>query len=317
REESLMLTRRSAIAGLLGTAAIRPSRAFAQGGAAPIKIRVASVISSAWLPLWVAKDKGLFLEKGLDVEIMTVQNLSTTIGALGRQLDISGATAIDIVKAAAGGLDVVGVCGNTLETAANRQMRLIAGNQPGVTSIVQLTGKTIGTPSINGVVHIATLLALKRSGVDPKGVRFVEMMFTNMADQLKAQRVDAVEEVEPFVSALKKAGHVDLGDSMLQVGDPVVLTCWMANGAWAHSNPDAIARWTAALDEARAFIAAHAAEAREILAKWTRLPGEVIESIVLPTYSTSLTATDVSAWIEATREAGQLTASLDASKLVL
>jgi ABC-type nitrate/sulfonate/bicarbonate transport system substrate-binding protein len=313
-----MLTRRSTMLGLLGAAAARSaSPVFAQSGVAPIKIRVSSVISSAWLPLWVAKDKGIFLANGLDVEIMNVQNLSTTIGALGRQLEISGATAIDIVKAAAGGLDVVGVCGNTIETAANQQMRLMAGSGSGITSIGQLQGKTIGTPSINGVVHIATLLALKRGGVDPKGVRFVEMMFTNMADQLKAQRVDAVEEVEPFVSALKKAGHIDLGDSMLQVGDPVTLTCWMANGAWARANPDAISRWVAALDEARAFIAAHAGEAREILAKWTRLPGEVIESIVLPTYSTSLTATDVSAWIEATREAGQLTASLDASKLVL
>ncbi|RZN09527.1 hypothetical protein CWO91_17470 [Bradyrhizobium genosp. SA-3] len=313
-----MPTRRFTILGLLGLAAAHPaSRAFAQGGAAPIKIRVASVISSAWLPLWVAKDKGLFLEKGLDVEIMTVQNLSTTIGALGRQLDISGATAIDIVKAAAGGLDVVGVCGNTIETAANRQMRLMAGNQSGITSIGQLNGKTIGTPSINGVVHIATLLALKRGGVDPKGVRFIEMMFPNMADQLKAQRVDAVETVEPFVIALKKSGHIDLGDPMLQVGDPITLTCWMANGTWARTNPDAIVRWVAALEEARAYIAGYEVEARAILAKWTRLPNDVIESIVLPTYSTSLTARHISAWIEATRGTGQLTAQLSASDLVL
>lgn len=313
----MMPTRRSMIFGLLGTAAVQPSRVFAQGGAAPIKIRVASVISSAWLPLWVAKDKGIFLEKGLDVEIMSVQNLSTTIGALGRQLDISGATAIDIVKAAASGLDVVGVCGNTLETAANRQMRLIAGKQSGVTSIGQLIGKTIGTPSINGVVHIATLLALKRGGVDAKGVRFIEMMFPNMVDQLKAQRIDAVEEVEPFVSALNKAGHVDLGDPMLQVGDPVTLTSWMANGTWARANPEAIARYVAALEEARAYIAAHEVEAREVLAKWTRLPKDVIESIVLPTYSTALTATHISAWIGAMRETGQLSAELNPSSLVL
>ncbi|MBH5385027.1 ABC transporter substrate-binding protein [Bradyrhizobium diversitatis] len=313
-----MPTRRSTILGLLGMAAAHPvSRAFAQSGAAPIKIRVASVISSAWLPLWVAKDKGIFLEKGLDVDIMTVQNLSTTIGALGRQLDISGATAIDIVKAAAGGLDVVGVCGNTIETAANRQMRLIAGNQSGISSIGQLNGKTIGTPSINGVIHIATLLALKRGGVDPKSVRFIEMMFPNMADQLQAQRVDAVEAVEPFVAALNKSGHVDLGDPMLQVGDPITLTCWMANGTWARANADAIARWVAALEEARAYIAGYEVEAREILAKWTRLPNDVIESIVLPTYSTSLTAKHISAWIEATRETGQLTAQLNASNLVL
>jgi NitT/TauT family transport system substrate-binding protein len=313
-----MLTRRDTLFRLLGAAAAQPtSRVLAQTGTAPIKLRVSSVISSAWLPFWVAKDKGIFLDKGLDVEIMTVQNLSTTIGALGRQLEISGATAVDIVKAAAGGLDVVGVCGNTIETAVNQQMRLMAGGQSAITSIGQLGGKTIGTPSINGVVHIATLLALKRGGVDPKAVRFVEMMFPHMADQLKAQRVDAVEAVEPFASALKKAGHFDLGDSMLQVGDPVTLTCWMANGAWARTNPAAITRFVAALDEARGFVASHTEDSRAILSKWTRLPDDIIESIVLPTYSTSLTAKDVSAWIEASREAGQLTASLDASKLVL
>ena len=313
-----MLTRRSATLGLLCTAAANSvPPVFAQSGAAPIKIRVASVISSAWLPLWVAKEKGIFLDHGLDVEIVTVQNLSTTIGALGRQLEISGATTIDIVKAAAGGLDVVGVCGNTIETAANQQMRLVAGKETGITSIGQLSGKTIGTPSINGAIHVATLVALKRGNVDPKEVRFIEMMFPNMSDQLKARRVDVVEAVEPFASALKNAGHIDLGDSMLLVGDPVTLTCWMANGAWARANPDAITRWIAALDGARTFITANAGAAREILAKWTRLPSGVIESIVLPTYGTSLTAQDVTAWIEATREAGQLNASLDARNLVL
>jgi ABC-type nitrate/sulfonate/bicarbonate transport system substrate-binding protein len=288
-----------------------------QDANAPTKVRVATVISSAWLPLWVAKDKGIFLEKGLDVDIMTVQNNSTTIGALGRQLDISAATTIDIVKAAAGGLDVVGVSGNTIETTANQQMRFIAGKDSGITSIDQLRGKTVGTPTINGVVHIATMLAIKRAGVDPKEVRFLEMTFPNMADQLRAKRVDAVEAVEPFVSALRQAGHIELGDPMLKVADPVTLTCWMANGEWARANRDAIKRWTEALDEARSFIAANDGEARQILAKWTKLPDKVIESILLPTYSTTLTAQDVSVWIDATREAGQLTRSLNASDLVL
>lgn len=81
----------------------------------PTKLRVASVISAAWLPLWVAKDEGIFARNNLDVEIVTIQNLSTTIGALGRQFDISGATPIDMIKAGSSGLDVVGISGNTIE----------------------------------------------------------------------------------------------------------------------------------------------------------------------------------------------------------
>lgn len=313
-----MLTRRSALACLLCAAtALGSYPAVAQDARTPIKVRVATVISSAWLPLWVAKDKGIFLENGLDVDIMTVQNNSTTIGALGRQIDISAATTIDIVKAAAGGLDVVGVSGNTIETSANQQMRLIAGKDSGITTVEQLRGKTLGTPTINGAVHVAAMLAIKGAGVEPKDVRFLEMTFPNMADQLRAKRVDAVEAVEPFASALKQAGHVDLGDPMLKVADPVTLTCWMANGEWARAHPDVVKSWRSALDAAKAFIAANDGEARQILAKWTNLPDNVIKNIVLPTYSTSLTTQDVSVWIDATRDAGQLTRDLKASGLVL
>ncbi|NGO53458.1 ABC transporter substrate-binding protein [Mesorhizobium camelthorni] len=264
------------------------------------------MISAAWLPLWVAQDEDIFDNAGLEVEIQTVQNLSTTIGALGRQLEISGATTIDIVKAAAGGLDVVGISGNTIETSANRQMRLVGRKGAGIQGIADLRGRTIGTPSINGAIHVATLLALKESGIDPKGIRFVEMMFPNMADQLTAEQVDAVETVEPFVSMLLAAGHQDLGDPMLNVGDPVTLTCWMAGGEWARNNEAAIASWRASLDEARAYIEANDGPARSILEKWTKLPSSIVDQIRLPSYSTALNAADVAAWIKATRDAGQI-----------
>jgi ABC-type nitrate/sulfonate/bicarbonate transport system substrate-binding protein len=104
---------------------------------------------------------------------------------------------------------------------------------------------------------------------------------------------------------------------MLKVADPVTLTCWIANGEWARANRDAVQRWVSSLEDAKSFINDHDEEAREILAKWTRLPDDVIKNIVLPTYNTSLAAGDVSVWIEATREAGQLTRSLNASDLVL
>lgn len=196
-------------------------------------------------------------------------------------------------------------------------MRVIARSDSGIKELKQLRDRPVGTPSINGVIHIATLYGLKQDGVDPKSVRFIEMTFPNMPDQLKAGRVDAVEVVEPFVTALLKAGHVDIGAPMLKVNDPAVLTCWMASGSWARANRDIVARWVKSLTEARTFIKDNNAQARAVLKKWTKLPDAVVENIVLPTYDTALTARDVAVWIDATVAVGEMSESLDAKKLVL
>jgi ABC-type nitrate/sulfonate/bicarbonate transport system substrate-binding protein len=186
---------------LIGTSIAVPIGASAQPPAVT-KVRVASVVSAAWLPLWIAKDKGMFHSRGLDVDITTVQNVSTVVGALGRQFEVSGCTPIDIVKARAKKLDVVGISGNTEETSANQQMRLLAPAHGGIKSLADLKGQVVATPSLNGVIHIATLNALRLKGVDPKEVRFQEMSFANMGDQLTAGRVAAAEIVEPFASAV-------------------------------------------------------------------------------------------------------------------
>jgi ABC-type nitrate/sulfonate/bicarbonate transport system substrate-binding protein len=79
------------IAALAALVLVLPAAATAQT-TPKAKVRVASVVSAAWLPLWVAKDKGLFDAHGLDVEITTVQNVSTVVGALEQPFDAVGST---------------------------------------------------------------------------------------------------------------------------------------------------------------------------------------------------------------------------------
>jgi ABC-type nitrate/sulfonate/bicarbonate transport system substrate-binding protein len=282
-----------------------PSQAVAQASATT-RIRVASVVSSAWLPLWVAKDKGIFSSHGLDVEITTVQNVSTVVGALGRQFEVSGCTPIDIIKARLRKLDIVGIAGNTQETVANQQMRLVTRADWPIRRLADLKGQVVATPSLNGVIHIATLHALRQQGVDPKDVRFQEMAFANMADQLAVGRVAAAEMVEPFASAPMKFEVTSLGNPMLSVADPVILTCWMANGAWARDNRKAVLAWRAALEEAAQFIRSNDTQARAVLTKWTRLPDSVAASVRLPDYTMRLDDAEIATWIAASFSAGAI-----------
>lgn len=294
----------AALASPSGAMADTPSRTH---------VRVASVVSAAWLPLWIAKDKGMFDAHGLDVEITTVQNVSTVVGALGRQFEVSGCTPIDIIKARLRKLDVVGIAGNTQEMSSNQQMRLVTNADGPVRDIAGLKGQIVATPSLNGVIHIATLNALRQRGVDARDIRFQEMAFANMGDQMAARRVAAAEIVEPYASMPAKVGVRSLGNPMLSVGDPVMLTCWMANGQWAGSHHQAVTAWRAALGDAIQYIRKNDKASREVLAKWTRLPEAVANTVRLPSYTTRIDDADIETWIRTSAAVGAIAGTVNAA----
>ena len=250
---------------------------------APLALRVAYVPVVTWLPAWVAKEKGFFAAHGLNVSLTAAQNLSILPGTLGRQFDIAPSTATDLMKSVASGLDVVAISAEVFETAENTTTYVMVRKDSGIKSAKDLAGKVIATPTIGGVIHVATLYWLKKNGVDPTSVRAVEVPFPNMPDLLKAKRVDAVESLEPFAGALRSAGNIAITAPLLSAGPDVLFTFWISQGAWARAHLPAIKAWIASLEDARKFIADNPAEARKILAQYTKLPEAVVQKTPFPT----------------------------------
>jgi len=280
-------------------------------------VRAAYIPVINWLPAWIAKDKGIFERNGLAVSLTVTQNLSILPGTLGRQFDIVPSTPPDLIKAAIGGLDVVAVAGQTVETRDNQSTQLIVRQGSPIKRMQDLKGKVIAAPTLGAIIHVSVLQSLRKNGVDPLSIRAIEVPFPNMADQLKAGNVDAVESLEPFAGQLLAAGNVSLGDPLLSVGDEVLYTFWISQGKWATGNRETIRAWIDSLDQAKAFIDGNPREAREILAKYTRLPEAVVEKIPFPAYRFSLNPQDFGVWVKVLEELGQLAQSVDENRLVL
>src|SRR5262249_41794497 len=118
----------------------------------------------------------------------------------------SASTPTDLLKAVAGGLDVVASAGEAIEGKSNPTTQVIVRKDSPIKSPADLKGKAIAAPTVGAVIHVATLYWLKKNGVDPSSIRAVEVPFPNIGDQLKAGNVDAVEALEPFTGALLAAG---------------------------------------------------------------------------------------------------------------
>jgi NitT/TauT family transport system substrate-binding protein len=283
----------------------------------PTPVRAAYVPVATWLPAWVAKDAGIFAKHGLDVTLTPVQNLSLLPGTVGRQFEFAASTAPDLLKAVAGGLDVVATAGEAIETRSNPTMQLMVRKDSGIKGPADLKGKVIAAPTLGAVMHSATLYWLKKNGVDPSSIRGVEVPFPNMGDQLKAGSIDAAEALVPFTAVMLAAGHVSLGDPMLAVGDEVLFPFWISSGAWARANGPTIKAWIDALTEAKQYMDAHPDETRTILGKYSNLPPAVVKTVPLPTYRFTIKPQELAVWTDVLTELGQLSGPVDKAKLVV
>jgi NitT/TauT family transport system substrate-binding protein len=280
-------------------------------------VRAAYIPVVSWLPAWVAKDKGLFENNGLDVTLTATQNLSVLPGTLGRQFDFAPSTPPDLIKAVVAGIDVVAVAGQGIETKDNPSTHLIVRKDSAITRMQDLKGKVIATPTLGAIIHVSLLHSLQSSGIDPDSIRAVEVPFPNMADQLKAGKVDAVEALEPFAGQLLAAGNRSLGDPLLSVGDEVLYTFWISQRQWAADHAAVIEAWVASLDQAKQFIDANPAEARAILAKYTRLPEAVVEKLPFVTYRFRLEPQDFRVWVKVLKDLGQIAQPVDENRLAI
>jgi len=280
-------------------------------------VRAAYVPVATWLPAWVALDKGIFAKHGLAVTLSPIQNLSLLPGTVGRQFEFAASTPTDLIKAVAGGLDVVATAGEAIEVKSNPTTQVIVRKESGIKSAADLKGKAIAAPTLGAVIHVATLYWLKKNGVDPASIRGVEVPFPNMGDQLKAGNVDAVEALEPFAGALLAAGNVSLGDPLLAAGDEVLFPFWISDGTWARANGPVIKAWIDALTEAQSYMNANPADTRAILAKYSRLPPEVVAKVPLPTYRFTIKPDELGVWIDVLKDLGQLSVPVDKAKIVV
>lgn len=300
--------------GSQGAPAPAPAPTEASG---PTALRIAFVPATTALPLHVAKEQGFFEANDLDVTLTKAANISDLPSTLGRQFDLAIGTATDLIRAGSAGLDIVQVAGNTVSSKENPFVRVVAPADKGIKDFGDLSGKTVGSPTLSGVIHVGTLYTAKQQGADPSTIRGVEAPSPNLPDQLKAGRIDAVEALEPFASRLTKAGGVSIGDPFSAIADPLATNFYVAQGSWAQDNREAVERFVAAMEQAAEFIEQSPKEARAILQGYTELPPPVAASVPLPTFDFDIRTEDLDKWAAVLQDLGQLDSDVDTSKLVL
>jgi NitT/TauT family transport system substrate-binding protein len=141
-----------------------------------LNVSYASVTGSR-IPLWIAKDTGLFEKYGLHVNLVVIAAGNAAIGALmGGDVEILGAPGSTSMLSAARGLPVA-----IIGTFGPGSWMLAA--HPSITSVQELRGKTIGISRPATTIDFAARRALTKLGLNP--ARDVNILATGLAESNK------------------------------------------------------------------------------------------------------------------------------------
>jgi NitT/TauT family transport system substrate-binding protein len=142
----------------------------------PLNVSYASVTGSR-IPLWIAKDAGLFEKYGLHVNLIVIAAGNAAIGALANgDVEILGAPGTTTVVSAAKGLPfaIIGTFGpGAWKLAAH----------PSIRSVQELRGKTVGISRPGTTIEFATKRALVKLGFTPG--KDINILATGLAESNK------------------------------------------------------------------------------------------------------------------------------------
>ena len=283
---------------------------------AQTKLIVGYTPANAFMPAFVAKDKGFFAKRGLDVTLQTVPQGSTIAGAMaGGTMQVGTLTAPVYLLSVEGGIDTQIVAASTYQAKANPTIALMAREGSNIKSAADMKGKRMGVPGLNGVNHVVAMKWLENNGVPRNQVTYVETGFAQMGDLLKGSQVDLVVPVEPFITRLEQT-KVGYQVTVPTITDSYLESFYIMMRDFVQKNPKAARDFREALREAVAYIKSNEADARKTQVTYLKLPEAAAASIKLPTFAVDVKSEDVDFWVKLLKDFGVTKGTATAQQVV-
>jgi NitT/TauT family transport system substrate-binding protein len=293
-------------------------------GPSVTRVRVAMFPAGNTLPVHAAITNRIFERNGLRIELTEGQDLPVFMAALSKgQYDIVMSVPTLVLIGAEKGLDLQ-IISSLQRSSRERPNAVWITKDQSIDSVAQLKGKTVGVPSLTGVIIDALVYLLQRSGVDRGEVKFVQTPFPTMGDQLAAGRVDAVVANIPFSAAIAARGfriHDDVvveavRDASGGTIENAITSVWLAQHTFARDNPETIVAWRKSLTESNAFLNGNTSEARAMMQQWLKIPAPVVERAELPDWAVEITPEEMTPYVAISKAVGSIKTDPNVNSLV-
>jgi NitT/TauT family transport system substrate-binding protein len=283
----LMIDRRRVILAAAGAAALvsGSGQAFAQQGR---KLRIGSLKISALTNVDVAEKTGIFKNNGLDVEVTQFRSGNEAIAAQrGGHVDIVLSIPGTAMNANERGFDLVLVAQNeTAQAQGPDSGGLLVLNDSGLNDVSQLAGKKIATSNLHSQYHVAIATVLKKHGVDPSKVTFLELPFGSHPDALKSKQIDVSACLDPWTTQMRTGGYAKvLAWNYVESIPEQPIGSWFGRADFVKNNTDTVARFAKSIRDSIEYMNADVERGKKAVADYTGLNVALLKDMPLNKFS--------------------------------
>ena len=223
---------------------------------------------AVYLPLWAAKETGIFKRRNIPTEIVSI-----------------GSSPIALSSLLAGEIDFLvggGLTGISAYLQGYRDLKLFASinnrfvfavyAHASIANVSALRGKRFGVTRFGGQLDFATRYFLKRSGLDPvKDVSLIQInRVPDILAALTAGSIDAGTLAIPYNFQAKKLGFRELAD-LTQIQARYAGAAFISKKQFLLEHRTRIQAFIKGLMEGIHFVKSHRQESLRILSLYTRV----------------------------------------------
>jgi len=227
-----------------------------------------ATLTAAYMDHIVAMEKGYALEEGLNVKVMRAGGGTATQTLLSGQLHFSSSAGTALSAALRGGLVKI------VYTNMSRPTYRLVSNKPEIKTLQDLVGKKIAINSFGDTGHLATLLLLKKYGLDPKSFLFIAVRNEARFPAFVSGSVDAAPLTPRDIAQMSPLkGHI-LADTTKEV--QLVWNGVAVSSKLLAENPRLVERFLRAVAKGREFARRYKEPTIAMIAKHNPSPLDIL-----------------------------------------
>ena len=254
------------------------------------KINVGIIPTVDVAPLYLAQEKGIFAEHGLEVELKEVQTgAASTAAVMSGEYQFGFAAPVPEIQAQDKGLPLVVVAGAIAQGEPLSQAILVKKDS-GIKDVSDLAGKSVAVNALQAVNDLVMRAYVQKEGGNPDDIKFIALPYPDMQAALDSGRIDAAFLIEPFLSNAVAAGNsvvVENPQGAL-VGDGTTFSTYFATKQYVSEDAATVKKFVDAVTEANEYAQENPDEVRKIIPTFTAISPEVAEKMALADYETAI-----------------------------
>jgi NitT/TauT family transport system substrate-binding protein len=236
------------------------------------QIKIAVSVWLGYAPLYLAKEKGFYQKRGLDVDVVVINSPVDRRAAFAADRIQGFATTVDTLVMTAAAETPIPVKQVLVLDASHGADGLVA--KKAIKTIQDLKGKTVAGQMGGGASYFWLNWVLAQNGMKLSDLKMVDMRAPDAGAAFVAEKVDAAVTWEPWLHRAKATPHGHVLYSSDKTPGIIVDSIGFKPEFLAKRGDD-VKKIVAAWNEAIAFMQSNTAEADAIMAKFSNLTPEI------------------------------------------